>query len=78
MRKSKGNYSKFHAYAFDGVWVIAHVVDKLIKRAKYTTEMTSQISSEIFRGDNVSAALNETNFTGVTVRLKANFHKFKN
>jgi gamma-aminobutyric acid type B receptor len=65
---NKGQYSKFNGYAFDGVWVIAKAVDKIIKKAQGKGNASSvHIDGAMFRGDKISAALNDTNFRGVTV-----------
>lgn len=63
---NKGHYSKYNGYAFDGVWVIAKAVDNIIKKAK-GKDSSIDINGELFRGDRISAALNDTNFKGVTV-----------
>lgn len=66
MKANKGEYSKYHAYAFDGVWVIAKVVEHILKQ--HTNASKSRLLYEsLFRGDYISAALNDTNFRGVTV-----------
>ena len=60
-------YSKYHGYAFDGVWTIAKAMDTLLKGKD-----PHSLSDDIFRGQNVSSALNETDFRGVTVRVGIN------
>ncbi|KAI8783896.1 gamma-aminobutyric acid type B receptor subunit 2, partial [Biomphalaria glabrata] len=55
----RGNeYSKYHGYAYDGVWVIAKALDRLFDDVTMTLEK--------FRGPMVGKVLNETSFTGVT------------
>ena len=65
----KKEYSKYHGYAYDGVWTIAHVIHAV------TNKLRSQNSDLTFRNfqykDPIWAqllreALNETKFTGVT------------
>ncbi|XP_053385078.1 gamma-aminobutyric acid type B receptor subunit 2-like isoform X2 [Mercenaria mercenaria] len=70
---NKGQYSKYNGYAFDGVWVIAKAVDKIIKKAQAKQNNTDiRIDGDMFRGDKISAALNDTNFRGVTGTVR--FH----
>ncbi|KAL3841947.1 hypothetical protein ACJMK2_020024 [Sinanodonta woodiana] len=65
--KSGGIYSKYQGYAFDGIWVIAHAVDTILKRMR--VRRRKDVNSSIFRGDNMLSALNITNFIGVTGRV---------
>ncbi|XP_033752065.1 LOW QUALITY PROTEIN: gamma-aminobutyric acid type B receptor subunit 2-like [Pecten maximus] len=58
-------FSKYHGYAFDGIWVIAKAMDQILRH----TDPTS-IKEETFRGPPVASALNETNFMGVTGRVQ--------
>jgi len=54
--------SKFHGYAYDAVWTIALAVDSIIadRRGRY--------DAADFRGERrLHAALNRTDFVGVTV-----------
>ncbi|KAK3594105.1 hypothetical protein CHS0354_040872 [Potamilus streckersoni] len=66
--RSGGIYSKYHGYAFDGIWVIAHAVDTILKRMQ--VRRRKDVNSSIFRGDQMLSALNITNFIGVTGRVK--------
>lgn len=59
-------YSKFHGYAYDGIWVIAMAIDTIIKQNGGHYNLSE------FRGEKINLALNETNFTGVTVRHETN------
>ena len=63
--------SDYHGYAYDGVWVMALAIDKVISGLRE--------DNELYRFDNFdyedeeilnrfSRAMNETNFRGVTVR----------
>ena len=58
-----GNYSKFHGYAYDGIWVIAKAIDSVIR------ENGGQYNFRDFRGEGIQRALNDTDFEGVTVGL---------
>ena len=68
LHNNKGQFSKYHAYAFDGVWVIASVVDRILKQHQNSSS-NKLLYEGMFRGDRISAALNDTNFRGVTVLL---------
>lgn len=65
-RTTSGNrsYSKFHGYAYDAVWTIALAVDAVLRRRN------GRYDAGDFRGDGrrLHAALNRTDFLGVTVR----------
>ncbi|XP_065314258.1 gamma-aminobutyric acid type B receptor subunit 2-like isoform X2 [Gordionus sp. m RMFG-2023] len=72
--KMKGNsYSRFHGYAYDGIWAIAlaleYVNAKLKRQNKEITLLNfnydSQMWTELFK-----EALNATNFIGVTGLVK--------
>ncbi|KAK2193416.1 hypothetical protein NP493_13g08014 [Ridgeia piscesae] len=58
-----GNYSKFHGYAYDGIWVIAKAIDSVIR------ENGGQYNFRDFRGEGIQRALNDTDFEGVTGRV---------
>ncbi|RUS81651.1 hypothetical protein EGW08_010568 [Elysia chlorotica] len=55
-------YSKYHGYAYDGVWVVAKALDRLLDDVS--------VSPEDFRGPLVGKVLNETAFVGVTGRVQ--------
>jgi len=58
--------NKYHGYAFDGVWVIAKAVDQILR--KWNPQgVSGALDRDLFRGDRISAALNDTDFRGVTV-----------
>ena len=60
----RGNaYSKYHGYAYDGIWVIAQAIDSLIR------QNDGVFSEDDFRSERIDGALNETNFIGVTVSV---------
>jgi hypothetical protein len=59
--KAKVPYSKFHGFAYDGIWVIARAVDSLIRKNN------GEFNLEDFRTERLRATLNETDFIGVTV-----------
>lgn len=70
--RNNGHFSKYHAYAFDGVWVIAKAVHAILNNETATkTDVPSHngVNQNLFRGDLMSVALNETNFRGVTVSM---------
>ncbi|XP_059157724.1 gamma-aminobutyric acid type B receptor subunit 2-like [Physella acuta] len=55
-------YSKYHGYAYDGVWVIAKALDRLLE--------DTPLSADLFRGHAVGRVLNDTGFMGVTGRVQ--------
>jgi ABC-type branched-subunit amino acid transport system substrate-binding protein len=62
--KRRGSaYSKFHGYAYDGIWVIAKAIDTIIK------QNGGDYTMDDFRSERIQSALNETNFVGVTVSM---------
>ncbi|KAH3888237.1 hypothetical protein DPMN_012269 [Dreissena polymorpha] len=61
-------YSKYHGYAFDGVWVIAKAVDAVIRKA-VGNGLPPTLTNNLFRGDHLAIALNSTDFRGVTVTM---------
>ncbi|CAG2254551.1 GABBR [Mytilus edulis] len=58
-------FSVFHGYAFDGIWVIAKAIDTILRNRRYPTN----VEEHFFRGDSMALALNETDFIGVTGRV---------
>jgi len=65
------SYSKFHGYAYDAVWAIALAVDSVV------AERRGRYDAADFRGAGclLHAALNQTDFVGVTVsRLNVTSH----
>ncbi|CAG5121836.1 unnamed protein product, partial [Candidula unifasciata] len=61
--KTRGSeFSKYHGYAYDGVWVVAKALDRLLEAASLTPDL--------LRGPEVGRVLNETNFVGVTGRVQ--------
>ncbi|CAC5408731.1 GABBR [Mytilus coruscus] len=61
----EGEFSVFHGYAFDGIWVIAKALDTILRNKRYPTK----VEEHFFRGDAMALALNETDFVGVTGRV---------
>ncbi|BFZ16214.1 hypothetical protein BsWGS_19253 [Bradybaena similaris] len=55
-------FSKYHGYAYDGVWVVAKALDRLLDDVTVT--------SDTFRGPSIGRVLNETSFVGVTGRVQ--------
>jgi hypothetical protein len=66
LRHHGSPYSKYHGYAFDGVWVIAKAVDAVIRKA-VGEGPPATLTNALFRGDQLASALNSTDFRGVTV-----------
>ena len=58
-------FSVYHGYAFDGIWVIAKALDTILKKENYPV----QLEDRLFRGEAIALALNETDFVGVTVSI---------
>ncbi|XP_041367039.1 gamma-aminobutyric acid type B receptor subunit 2-like [Gigantopelta aegis] len=58
-------YSKYHGYAYDGVWVVAKAIHSLLDRQSLFTENT-------FRSGVMGKVLNDTSFIGVTGRVQFN------
>ena len=69
---NRGAYSKFHGYAFDGVWVIAKAVHDIVRQHNMTNG-TSYLPSSLFRGQHIASTLNRTNFRGVSVGNVSDF-----
>ncbi|XP_077997579.1 gamma-aminobutyric acid type B receptor subunit 2-like [Glandiceps talaboti] len=68
-----GVYHLLHGYAYDGVWVIATVLDRILHKLGNTSSLTAfqyDNDHEVF--DLFMEAMNETAFTGVTGMLKFN------
>ena len=63
-------YSKFHGYAYDGIWVIAKALDMVLRQSDGVFELDN------FRSEKIQAILNETNFRGVTVGLRSLLHVY--
>lgn len=56
------HYSRFHGYAYDGIWVIALAIDSILKQSRGAWTVADLRSSKMHD------ALNDTDFMGVTVR----------
>ena len=61
-RRRGSHYSRFHGYAYDGIWVIAKAIDSILKQ-----DDNSLIFDDL-RSQKMHDALNDTDFIGVTVR----------
>ncbi|XP_052799052.1 gamma-aminobutyric acid type B receptor subunit 2-like [Mya arenaria] len=71
IRRQAGTpYSKYHGYAFDGVWVIAKAVDAIFRKWGGDGPSGHHLSRDLFRGNRIPSALNDTNFRGVTGTIK--------
>lgn len=63
-------YSVYHGYAYDGIWVIAHALHRLLREEEMREGSNMAASlEELLRGARVGKALNDTNIRGVTVFL---------
>ena len=58
-------YSKYHGYAYDGIWVIAKAIDAIIEM-----NPLKEFAIEDFRREGIQKSLNDTDFIGVTVSVK--------
>ena len=66
-------YSRFHGYAYDGIWAIAmaiQAVDKKLRMRNSARTIEDFHYRDPFWAQLFREALNETNFDGVTVRLR--------
>ncbi|XP_074660588.1 gamma-aminobutyric acid type B receptor subunit 2-like [Tubulanus polymorphus] len=61
----KREYSRFHGYAYDGIWVIAKALDNIV-RAKHGQPITV----DDVRSEAIHTALNDTDFRGVTGQVQ--------
>ena len=59
-RKRGRHYSRFHGYAYDGIWVIATAIDSILKQSD------NWIFDDL-RSQKMHDALNNTDFMGMTV-----------
>ena len=68
-------YSRFHGYAYDGIWAIAlavQTVDKKLRMRNSHLEIENFQYRDPFWAELFREALNETNFDGVTVNRERN------
>ncbi|PVD34099.1 hypothetical protein C0Q70_05362 [Pomacea canaliculata] len=66
-------YSVYHGYAYDGIWVIAHALHRLLREEEMREGSNMAASlEELLRGARVGKALNDTNIRGVTGRVQFN------
>lgn len=67
--KSGKEYSKFHGYAYDGVWVMAKALDKVLRTLKSQND-EKRFWEFDYKDKKIAnlliEAMNETNFNGVT------------
>lgn len=68
--------SKFHGFAYDGIWVIAKTLSRVMEQLRQ--KQRHDIYHNMTRDDRevgklVLDVMNETNFFGVTVRLCVSF-----
>ena len=69
-RERGTEYSVYHGYAYDGIWVIARALERLLGDDDVDGVGGPQGYSSLehqLRGIRVGKALNETNIRGVTV-----------
>ena len=65
-------YSTFHGYAYDGVWVMARAMDSVLRTLSARGDLARFKNfnySDTRLLEMFSKAMNETNFRGVTVKL---------
>uniref|UniRef100_UPI00358F6F03 gamma-aminobutyric acid type B receptor subunit 2 n=1 Tax=Myxine glutinosa TaxID=7769 RepID=UPI00358F6F03 len=73
--RSGDPYSKFHGYAYDGIWVIAKMAQRSLELFRTTGKGGGNSTLQAFdhsypqRGQIFLQAMNETNFFGVTGRV---------
>lgn len=75
----KEDYSKFHGYAYDGLWAIALAIRQVSKRIRAEFQNVSLDNfhyRDPFWGRMFREALNQTSFVGVTVSRKNNIFKY--
>ncbi|XP_064409264.1 gamma-aminobutyric acid type B receptor subunit 2 [Latimeria chalumnae] len=65
IERSGGDYSKFHGYAYDGIWVIAKTLHRVIVNNKHQKLQDFNYTDENM-GRRFLDSMNETNFFGVT------------
>ena len=74
----KDEFSVYHGYAYDGVWVMALAIDRVIAALREQGEL-HRFDNFDYRDEDIlelfSKAMNETNFRGVTVRRKTVPHE---
>ncbi|XP_025087518.1 gamma-aminobutyric acid type B receptor subunit 2-like isoform X2 [Pomacea canaliculata] len=64
-------YSVYHGYAYDGIWVIAHALHRLLREEEMREGSNMAASlEELLRGARVGKALNDTNIRGVTSSIQ--------
>ena len=73
-------YSKYHGYAYDGIWTIALALDHVIKThmtsrryRRYSLNDVGDADGDndiVFGFNQTTEALNLTDFIGVTVRIE--------
>ena len=68
-RERGSEYSVYHGFAYDGIWVIARALERLLSDDDDDMNGTQSYQSieRRLRGIGVGKALNETNIRGVTV-----------
>ncbi|WAR01606.1 GABR2-like protein [Mya arenaria] len=76
IRRQAGTpYSKYHGYAFDGVWVIAKAVDAIFRKWGGDGPSGHHLSRDLFRGNRIPSALNDTNFRGAGMVKIYEYHR---
>lgn len=68
-KRRENEYSRFHGYAYDGIWAIALAIQKVSQKLKAfgrTKSFRDFQHRDPFWGQLFRDSLNETSFTGVT------------
>ncbi|XP_015919670.3 gamma-aminobutyric acid type B receptor subunit 2 isoform X2 [Parasteatoda tepidariorum] len=66
-KKREQEYSRFHGYAYDGIWAIALAIQSVSNRLKAKGKLLKEFQyRDPFWGQLFRDAFNETSFTGVT------------
>lgn len=80
LRQKGVEASKFHGFAYDGIWVIAKTLTRVMDHLRIRKRQNAHNSSTVKDEDVVQMVLsvmNETNFNGVTVSQESIFFFFK-
>ncbi|CAH1785979.1 unnamed protein product [Owenia fusiformis] len=72
-KRRKKNYSKFHGYAYDGIWTIAKALHAMVSTPDSRTKRSaSEEIAQLFWTPELRSSLNNTHFQGVTGVVRFN------